>query len=145
MIAIGCDHGGYSLKVKLMDYYRDIEFKDFGTFSEDLVDFPDIAFSLAESVSNGDCESGILICRSGIGMSIAANKVKGIRCALCYSKSTAKSAKEHSNANIITIGADEKSFEETIEIIDAWLNCKFIGGRYKTRLDKIDKYEESMR
>ncbi|MBQ9267039.1 MAG: ribose 5-phosphate isomerase B [Clostridia bacterium] len=145
MIAIGCDHGGYILKQKIMDYYRGLEFKDFGTMSEESVDFPDFAIPVAESVASGECEKGILLCRSGIGMSIAANKVKGIRCALCYSTATAISAKRHNNANVIAVGADELDFEEVKNIIDFWLKEEFLGGKYQLRLDKISEYEERMR
>lgn len=145
MIAIGCDHGGYLLKEKIKKEYTNLEFEDFGTFSEASVDFPDIAIPLAEAVASGKCEKGILICRSGIGMTIAANKVNGIRCALCYSEATAKSAKEHNNANIIAIGADELDFDMVKKIIDIWLDSKFLDGKYQLRLDKIGKYEESKR
>ncbi len=145
MIAIGCDHGGYLLKEKIKKEYTNLEFEDFGTFSEDSVDFPDIAIPLAEAVASGKYEKGILICRSGIGMTIAANKVNGVRCALCYSGATAKSAKEHNNANIIAIGADELDFDMVKKIIDIWLDSKFLDGKYQLRLEKIGKYEESKR
>ncbi len=145
MIAIGCDHGGYELKKYIMQECNDIDFKDFGTFSEESMDFPDVAFPLAESVANGECEKGILICRSGIGMTIAANKVKGIRCALCYNVNTAKTAKAHNNANVIAIGADEVSKEVAYYIIQVWLETEFLGGKYQKRLDKIYNYEESTR
>lgn len=145
MIAIGCDHGGYLLKEKIKKEYTNIEFKDFGTFSIESMDFPDVAIPVAEDVASGKCEGGILICRSGIGMTIAANKVDGIRCALCYSERTAKSAKEHNNANVIAIGADELDFNMVKKIIDTWIGSKFLGGKYQLRLDKIGKYEESKR
>lgn len=145
MIAIGSDHGGYLLKECIKKEYANIEFKDFGAFSEESIDFPDVAIALAEEVATGNCEKGILICRSGIGMTIAANKVSGIRCALCYSETTAKSAKEHNNANIIAVGADELNFDEVKKIIDTWLDSKFLGGKYQARLEKIKMYEESKR
>lgn len=145
MIAIGSDHGGYSLKERIKNEYSNLEFKDFGAFSEESIDFPDVAIPLSEAVTNGECEKGILICRSGIGMTIAANKVPGIRCALCYSETTAKSAKEHNNANVIAIGADELNFESVKKIIDIWLDSEFLNGKYQVRLDKIRKYEESKR
>lgn len=145
MIAIGCDHGGYLLKEKIKKEYTNIEFKDFGAFSEEPIDFPDVAIPLAQNVASGECEKGILICRSGIGMTIAANKVDGIRCALCYSETTAKSAKEHNDANIIAIGADELDYDAIKVIIDTWLSSDFLGGKYQVRLDKIGKYEESKR
>ena len=146
LIAIGCDHGGYTLKEKIKSYYNNIEFKDFGTMSEDSVDYPDFAFAVAESVAKGECEAGILICKTGIGMSIAANKVKGIRCALCYNTATAILAKKHNDANIIAIGADQLDFEEVKSIIESWHNEEFMGEQHKRRIDKISKYEnESMR
>ncbi len=145
MIAIGSDHGGYKLKEIIKNEYKNLEFKDFGTFSEESMDFPDVAIPLAEDVASGVCENGILICRSGIGMTIAANKVSGIRCALCYSETTAKSAKEHNNANIIAIGADELNIEEIKKIINIWLESNFLNGKYQVRLDKIRKFEESKR
>jgi ribose 5-phosphate isomerase B len=142
MIGIGSDHGGFLLKEKVKEHYKNLQFKDFGTNSEDMVDFPPIAINLAESVANGECESGILICRTGIGMSIAANKVKGIRCALCYNEKVSVSAKEHNNANIIAVGADQLSFEQVIKIIDAWMNSKFLEGRYQNRNNILEEYEK---
>jgi ribose 5-phosphate isomerase B len=144
MIGIGSDHGGFLLKEKVKEHYSNIEFKDFGTNTEDMVDFPPIAIKLAESVANGECESGILICRTGIGMSIAANKVKGIRCALCYNEKVAVSAKEHNNANVIAIGADHLSFEKVISILDAWMKSKFLDGRYQNRNNIIEEYENKI-
>ena len=141
MIAIGSDHGGYKLKEEIKAYFSNIDFKDFGTFSDELMNFPDVAFPLAESVAREECDKGILVCRSGIGMTIAANKVDGIRCALCYSDTTAKSAKEYTNANIIAIGADELNFESAKNIIEIWLSSEFLGGRYQERNELIKKYE----
>ena len=146
MIAIGCDHGGYILKEKIKDYYRSIEFKDFGTMSEESVDYPDFALAVAKSVASGECEKGILICKTGNGMVITANKVKGIRCALCYNTATAILAKKHNDANIIAIGAEQLDFEEVKNIIELWMNEKFIGNQHLRRIEKISKYEEeSMR
>ena len=145
MIAIGCDHGGYQLKEKIIDYYRDIKFKDFGTDSEESVDYPDFAIPVAESVASGECEKGILICKTGNGMAIAANKVRGIRCAVCYNTATAVLAKKHNDANVIAIGADQLDFEEVKNIIEFWMNEEFMGEQHKRRIDKISKFEESMR
>lgn len=141
MIAIGSDHGGYKLKEEIKNHFKDLEFKDFGAYSEERTNYPDIAISLAESVANGECTEGILICRSGIGMSIAANKVKGIRCALCYSVDTAKSAKEHNNANIIAIGGDIIPIDEAIEMVNIWRNSQFLNGRYQERIKMVEDYE----
>lgn len=142
MIAIGCDHGGYELKEKIKSKLLNIEFKDFGTFSTERVDFPNIAFKVSESVAKEECKCGILICKSGIGMSIASNKVKRIRCALCYSIDAAKSAKEHNNANVIALPAEFVGVDEAIEIIKIWLDSKFLGDRYEERLKLIKDYEE---
>ena len=145
MIAIGSDHGGFKLKEKLKEVYTNLEFKDFGTFSEDSMDFPDVGIPLAESVACGECEKGILICRTGVGMSIAANKVPGVRCALCYSETSSRLAKQHNDVNVIAIGADELEFDKIQKIIDAWLDSEFLGGKYAVRVEKIRKYEESKR
>ena len=143
MIAIGCDHGGYELKKFIIKEFKDIDFKDYGTFTTESVDYPDIAIPLAEDVANGKCEKGILICKSGVGMDITANKVNGIRAALCFSAKMAEMAKRHEDVNIITIGADYVSNEETIKIIKAWLENKFEGDRHQRRIDKIKNYEIS--
>lgn len=140
MIAIGADHGGYELKEKIKKHYYDkIVFKDFGTNSLESVDYPEIAYLVANSVANGECENGILICRTGVGMSITANKVKGIRCALCYNEKVGILCKEHNNANMISLPADMISFDEAINIIDNWLNTKFAGGRHEARIKKIER------
>lgn len=141
MIAIGSDHGGYELKNILINELKEIELKDYGTFSTDSVDYPDVAISVAEDVANGVCERGILVCRSGIGMDMMANKVNGIRAALCFNSKMAEMAKRHEDANIITIGADYVSTEVAIEMVKAWLNAEFEGGRHQRRIDKIRDYE----
>ena len=141
MIAIGSDHGGFKLKKQILDYYKD-ELKDFGAYNEIRgLDEPKVAIALSEAVANGEVEKGILICRSGVGMTIAANKVKGVKCALCYNLETAKSAKEHNNANVIALGADYIDFENAIKIIELWKNSQFLDGIYKERLEIVEKYE----
>ena len=142
MIAIGSDHGGFELKKFLIEHYGEEMLKDYGSFSDSSCDYPDIAFPLAKDVSRGICEKGILICRSGIGMDICANKVKGIRCALCFNKKAGEMAKRHEDVNIIAIPADYITKEETLEIIDSWLNAKFEGERHQRRIDKIKNFEE---
>ena len=142
MIAIGSDHGGFELKRFLLDHYGEEILKDYGTFSDSSCDYPDIAFSLAKDVSREICEKGILICRSGIGVDICANKVKGIRCALCFNKKTGEMAKRHEDANVIALPADYITKEEALEIIDAWLNARFEGERHQRRIDKIRLFEE---
>ena len=123
-------------------FYGSKNVKDYGTFSGDLCDYPDIAFPLAEDVSNGVCDGGILICSNGVGMSICANKVKNIRCGLCFSSKVAKFAKRDDNVNVITIPSDYVTKEEALEIIKAWQETKFEGGRYERRTNKIRDYEE---
>lgn len=149
MIAIGADHGGFALKEELLKYYgnlsnNDILLKDFGTFDETRgLEEPEVALKVAKSVANGECEAGVLICRSGIGMVMAANKVKGIRCGLAYNEEVAKSIKEHNDANIIALGADFTSLEQAIKYIQTWHNAKFLNGIYKERLDIISEYEKN--
>jgi ribose 5-phosphate isomerase B len=145
MIAIGADHGGFILKEELINSLKgEIEFKDFGTISLDSVNYPEIAFEVAESVSRGECEAGVLICKSGIGMSIAANKVRNIRCAKIHTTKEARLCKEHNDANVIAIGAEEMTVEGLKEIIYIWLSSEFAGGRHKTRVDLITNYENKI-
>lgn len=142
MIAIGADHGGFKLKEELKAHYKD-ELKDFGTYDETRgLEEPKVALAVAEAVANGECEAGILICRSGIGMAMTANKVKKIRCALCYNNETALSAKQHNNANVIALGADFVTLSEAIERIEIWKNAKFLEGIYGERLDIVEEYEK---
>lgn len=141
MIAIGSDHGGFKLKKELLAHYGD-DFKDYGAYNDVRgLDEPIVALAVAEAVAKGECEAGILICRSGIGMSITANKVNGVKCALCYNNDTAKSAKEHNNANVIALGADYIDLEKAIEIIEIWKNSQFLGDIYAERLGIVEKYE----
>ena len=140
MIAIGADHGGFELKEYIKKVLSDkYDFKDFGTFSTDSVDYPEIAYKVANDVSCKNTECGILICRTGVGMSIVANKVHGIRCALCYNKEVGRLCKEHNNANMIALPADMVSKDEAIEIIENWLNAKFAGGRHENRVKMIER------
>ncbi len=144
MIAIGSDHGGYILKEEIKKYLdeKQIEYKDFGSVGEERVDYPDIAKEVAKAVSSGKFESGILICRSGIGMSIVANKFKGIRCTLCHNEHTAKYSKLHNNSNILALGADELTTNEAICILRMWLATEFEGGRHQERINLINKIEK---
>lgn len=143
MIAIGCDHGGYKLKEELKKYMdeKNIEYKDCGTMSEESIDYPNIAKEVAKSVQSKECEKGILICRSGIGMSICANKFKGIRCTPCYKEETAKYARMHNDSNILALGADYTTTNEAICIFRMWLATEFEGGRHQERLKLIEKIE----
>lgn len=138
-IAIGSDHAGFEYKEKLKEYFEHLgqEVSDFGCFSSESCDYPDYAFPLAKSVANGHFEFGILICGSGIGMSIVANKVKGIRAANCCSVEMAKLARQHNNSNILTLGARLIPLELGIEIVNAFLNEQFEGNRHQGRISKI--------
>lgn len=144
MIAIGSDHGGFELKEIIKKYLLDhgCKVKDFGVSTMDSVDYPDIAYPVSMSVVKGECDRGILICGTGIGISISANKVRGIRAALCSDCYSARMAKEHNNANIIALGARVIGSELAIEIVKTWLNAEFQGGRHENRVCKIHEIEE---
>ena len=143
MIAIGADHGGFELKEKIIEFFQGkIEFKDCGTNSKESVDYPKFAYLVADSVASGECEAGIVICRTGVGVSITANKVKGIRCALCYNKEVAQLCKEHNNANIIALGGRVTGTELAADIVDSWMNAEFQGGRHQGRIDIISSFEK---
>jgi ribose 5-phosphate isomerase B len=139
-IAIGCDHAGFSTKTKLIPYLEDIghSIKDFGTFSEDSVDYPDFAKPAAQSVANGEFELGIVLCGSGNGVNISANKVKGVRSALCWTPEIASLARQHNNANVCAIPARFVSVDMAKEIAFAFLNAAFEGGRHENRVKKIE-------
>ncbi len=143
MIAIGSDHGGYRLKKEIEKYLeeKNIKYKDLGCENEESVDYPDIAEKVAKSVQSKECNQGILICRSGIGMSITANKFKGIRCALCHNEYTAKYARLHNNSNVLAMGADDLTTNEAILILRMWLATEFEGGRHKERVKLIEEIE----
>ena len=144
MFAIGSDHGGYKLKEEIKKYLdeKEIKYVDCGSFSEERVDYPDIAKDVAEKVQKKECENGILICRSGIGMSIVANKFKGIRCAKCNNEQEAKFAKLHNDSNILALGADYLTLNEAICILRNWIATEFEGGRHKDRINMIEKIEK---
>ena len=127
MLALGCDHGGYPLMKEVISYLEknNIEYKNFGTFSEESVDYPAYGKAVANAVAGGECEKGILICGTGIGISIAANKVKGIRCALCGDVFSAKATREHNNANILAMGARVTGAGLALEIVKAFLETPF--------------------
>ena len=144
MITIGSDHGGYKLKEEIKKYFdeKNIEYKDLGTFSEESVDYPEIAKSVAKSIQTKEAEKGILICRSGIGMSIVANKYKGVRCAPCYNEETAKYSRMHNNSNLLALGADYVSTSEAVCIVRMWLATQYEGGRHNARLEMIEEIEK---
>jgi len=139
-IALGTDHAGYSYKEAINTFLleKGYQTKDFGTFSEESVDYPEFIRPAAEAVAEGLCDLGIVLGGSGNGEAMAANKVKGIRCALCWSVETAKLAKEHNDANVLSLGQRQISKELAIEIVDAWLNASFEGGRHARRIEMLD-------
>ena len=143
-IAIGADHGGYKLKEEIKKYLEEkqIEFVDFGTDSEERVDYPVIAKDVCKSVQNKQADFGIVICKTGYGMSIVANKYKGIRCAACYSEQSAKFAKLHNDINIVALGAEYISVNDAICIIRMILATEFEGGRHNERLNLIKEIEK---
>lgn len=143
-IAIGCDHGGFKLKGEIIKYLQEknIEFKDFGCFNSSSCDYPDFALAVAEAVAAGEFESGILICGTGIGISIAANKVLGIRAAHVTDTFSAKACRMHNNANIIALGERVTGPGLAIDIVDAYLSSTFEGGRHERRINKISDIEK---
>lgn len=147
-IALGSDHGGYNLKQALIPFLqaRDIHVADAGTNnSEDSVDYPDFAERVALLVSHAEADAGILICGTGIGISIAANKVPGIRAALVTDVFMARMAKEHNNANILVLGGRVLDEQKACDLVGAWLDAAFEGGRHQGRLDKIAEIEKKYR
>ncbi len=142
-IAMGSDHGGYNYKKELIAYLEEKghTVKDFGCYSLDSVDYVDYAIPVAEAVAKGEFERGILVCGTGIGVSISANKVKGIRCALCSEPVSAKLTREHNNSNVLAMGERVIGIEMAKAIVDIWLNTEFSGGRHQKRVDKITAYE----
>jgi ribose 5-phosphate isomerase B len=138
-IAIGGDHAGFELKEKVRKWLLDqgMELKDFGTSSEDSVDYPDFAHAVAGDVEEGKHEMGILVCGTGIGVDMAANKHQGIRSALCWNKDIGKLAKSHNNANVVCLPGRFISFEEAKEILTVFFATEFAGGRHQNRIDKI--------
>ena len=143
MIAIGCDHGGYALKLELIKYLKEhnIPFTDYGCNGES-VDYPDIAEKVCREIVAGKAETGVLICGTGIGISMAANKIKGIRAALCSDWYSAKYTRLHNDANVICMGGRTIGPGLAVELLDVFLNTEFEGGRHAVRVDKIKKLEE---
>lgn len=144
MIAIGADHGGYKLKEEIKRYFeeKEIKYKDFGTYNEERTDYPVYAEKVSKAIQNKECDCGILICRSGYGMTVAANKFKGIRAAAILNEESAKYAKADDDINVITLGGDYLSTNESICIIRNWLGTEFKGGRYEERLKMIERIEK---
>jgi len=145
-IAIGSDHGGFKLKEQIVKFLKRKKYKvmDFGTNCEQSCDYPLIAHSVAKSVSRKDSKRGILVCKSGIGNSITANKVKGIRAALCYNIKAAKLSRKHNDANVLVLGALFTNFSKVSKMIDIWLNTEFEGGRHLRRVKQVERIEKSV-
>lgn len=144
MIAIGCDHGGYELKQKILAHLRQhgLEYRDFGCDSTASVDYPVYGKAVAHAVASGECEKGIVICSTGIGISIAANKVKGIRCALCSDPLSAEMTRRHNDANMLAMGAGMVGPNLAERIVEVFLNTDFEGGRHARRVGEITAMEE---
>lgn len=142
MIGLGCDHGGYVLKQEIIQYLEEkgFEYKDYGCYNEGSVDYPEYAKKVAHAVVDGECEKGILICGTGIGISIAANKVKGIRAALCHDCFSAQATREHNDANILAMGARVVGSGLAVKIVDTFLNTEFSNDeRHIRRINMIEE------
>ncbi|MBR6120351.1 MAG: ribose 5-phosphate isomerase B [Oscillospiraceae bacterium] len=139
MIALACDHGALELKEAIKAHLeaRGLAYKDFGTYSSDSCDYPDFVAPAARAVASGECERGIVCCTTGIGVSIAANKVKGIRCALLHDHMSARLTRQHNNANMMALGAAITPPMLAMELIDVFLDTEFQGGRHQRRVDKV--------
>ncbi|WP_456273048.1 ribose 5-phosphate isomerase B [Bacillus sp. AK031] len=143
-VAIASDHGGINIREEIKGLMSEmgIEFDDFGCECDTSVDYPDYAQPVAEKVANGEYDRGILVCGTGIGMSISANKVKGIRCALVHDVFSAKATREHNNTNVLAMGERVIGPGLAREIAKVWLETEFEGGRHERRIGKITEYEE---
>jgi len=142
--AVGADHGGLELKNYIVGVLNEsYRVKDFGTNSEKSVDYPEIGFNVADFVSKGKAKRGILVCGTGIGMSIVANKLLGVRAALCHDEFSARLSREHNNSNVLVLGGRVLGCDLARAILDVWIDTEFSGGRHQRRLDKIDAIEES--
>ncbi|MCR1935593.1 ribose 5-phosphate isomerase B [Clostridium tepidum] len=143
-IALGSDHAGLPLKNEIIKHLKDkgIEIEDFGTYTEESCDYPDYAKKVAEKVAENEFDFGILVCGTGIGISIAANKVKGIRAALCSDTFSAHACREHNNANILALGQRVVGVGLALDIVDTFLNAKFQGGRHEKRINKMMEIEK---
>ncbi len=142
-VAVGSDHGGFELKQEVLEVLKElgVEFKDFGTYSKESVNYANYGIAVAEEVANGDYDRGIIICGTGIGISISANKVKGIRCALVSDIYSAKVTRLHNDSNVLALGGRTLGIEIMKEIVKTWIETPYEGGRHQARLDVITNYE----
>lgn len=143
-VGVGCDHGGFDLKQAVLEVLQELKFEveDFGTHSRESVDYPDFARAVAHAVRDGRCDFGVLICGTGVGISIAANKVPGIRAALCADTFTARMARQHNDANILCLGARTLGPGLAQDIVRAFFSASFEGGRHARRVEKIRALEQ---
>ena len=143
MIAIGCDHGGLAIKNAVIDYMKKngIEYKDYGCYTDESVDYPVYAYQVAQNVADGNAELGIICCGTGIGVSMAANKVKGIRAAVCTDEFCAEMTRRHNNANIMCMGGRVIDEEKAVKLASVFLNTPFDGGRHEKRVNMITDIE----
>lgn len=142
-IAIGCDHVGFELKDRLMNHLKEkgIEYKDFGTYSSERTDYPIYGEAVANAIVSGECDRGILICGTGVGISISANKVPGIRAVVCSEPYSALLSRQHNDTNILAMGARVVGSDLALMILDAWLSGEYEGGRHQKRIDMIAAIE----
>jgi ribose 5-phosphate isomerase B len=147
MIAIGSDHVAYPFKEEIKAYLTEkgYDLRDFGTCGTERVDYCDFGFSVGEAVARGECEKGIVCCGTGVGISISANKVKGIRAVVCSEPYSAKLSREHNSTNVLALGARVVGIELAKMIVDVWLETAFEAGRHAARIEKIARYEEGRR
>ena len=145
MIAVGCDHGGLNLKNAIVKYLEDnnIEYKDFGTYTDESVDYPVYGYKVAKEIAEGRAEKGILCCGTGIGISMAANKVKGIRAAVCTNEFMAEFTRRHNNSQIICMGGRVIDEKTAVRLTDIFLHTEFEGGRHQNRINMITDIENN--
>ena len=139
-ISIGSDHAGYTVKQKIIKFLKNqgYDIDDVGCHSEESVDYPEFGHQVGKNIISGTSGKGIVVCGSGIGISIAANKIEGIRAALCFTKEHAKMSRLHNNSNVLALGARMNGGDDILDIVDIWLNTNFEGGRHQKRIEKIE-------
>ena len=145
MLAIGSDHGGYALKQEIMEHLhsRGVKFKDYGTFSAESCDYPQFGAAVGRAVADGECQMGIIICGTGIGISISANKIRGVRAALCTDCFMAEMARRHNDANVLALGARVVGSGLALKIVDTFLDSSFDGGRHERRVRQMMNLEDT--